>query len=100
MNKTKCILVMLALAGSFSANAQKTVCNDLQELAYKIMELRQTGIPASQVIGAADGNKVVLSVIISAYDEPQYRTIEYQARASREFANKVFIDCYKAISVK
>lgn len=91
---------MLVLAGSLSANAQKIVCNDLQELSYKIMDLRQAGIPASQVIAIADGNRVVLSIIISAYEEPQYRTIEYQIRASKEFANKVYIECYKAISLK
>ncbi len=103
MNKMKSIFAMFAITLSFSTQAQKmspAVCNDLQELAYKIMDLRQSGIPASQVIAVADGNKIVHSIIISAYEEYQYSTRDYQIRASKEFANKVYIECFKAVSSK
>ena len=104
MNKSVKIMfsvVALAMSAGVQANRSDTsVCNDLQELGYKIMELRQLGVPVSQVIAASDGNKTVNSIIISAYEEMQYNTKEYQIRASREFANKVYIECFKAVSKK
>lgn len=99
----KFLLTVILLASSLAANAEKSnisVCNELQELGYKIMELRQSGVPVSTVMGASDGNKTINSIIIAAYEEMQYSTKEYQIRASREFANKVYIECFKAASRK
>ena len=93
----KKLLVTLLLALATTAWAQRpALCTDLQELSYKIMELRQTGTPASQVIALADNNKIVHAIIIAAYEEPQYNTAQYQVRASREFASRVFIECFKS----
>lgn len=99
----KSIFLALAFVTALSASANtptNNVCNDLQVLSYKIMELRQAGVPVSTVIGASDGNRTVNGIIIAAYEEMQYSTKEYQVRASREFANKIYIECYKALFIK
>ncbi len=95
----KKLLPILLLTIATTAGAQRpatAVCTDLQELSHKIMELRQTGTPASQVIALADNNRVVHAIIIAAYEEPQYNTALNQSRASREFASRVFIECFKS----
>jgi hypothetical protein len=102
MTKTvKSALCVVALSVSVGAQAAKLTvkdCEDMQELAYKVMNLRQTGVPASQLIALADGNKIANAIVIAAYEELQYNTREYQIRANKEFANRVYIECFKSIN--
>lgn len=104
MNKSIKIMfsvVVLAMSAGAQANRSNVgICNDLQDLGYKIMELRQSGVPVSQVMSASDGNQVVNAIIISAYEEMRYSTREFQVRASRDFADKIYLECFKTVSKK
>ncbi len=99
--KIKTIFAAVIVAVSFGAAANKVnpeVCNDLQELAFKVMNLRQTGTPPSDLLALTGGNKIANAIVIAAYEELQYSTREYQIRASREFANRVYIECFKSVN--
>ncbi len=99
--KIKTVFAVVAMVVSVGVHANKVnpeVCNDLQELAYKVMNLRQTGTPASDLLALTGGNKIANSIVIAAYEETQYSTREYQIRASKEFANRVYIECFKSVN--
>lgn len=90
---------IFACITSFSAYAYKPTnknCEDLYELAFKVMTLRQSGMPVSELITIAKGNRLASAIVIAAYEEPEYRTKDYQLRASREFATSVYVECFKA----
>lgn len=101
MKTVKSVLCVVALAVSVSVHAKKPgpeVCDDLYELAFKVMNLRQNGTPVSELIALTGGNKIANAIVIAAYEETQYSTREYQIRANKEFANRVFIECFKSIN--
>ena len=101
MKTVKSILCVVALSVSVGVHAKKPgpeVCDDLYELAFKVMNLRQTGTPASELLALTGGNKIANAIVIAAYEEMQYNTREYQIRANKEFANRVFIECFKSIN--
>ncbi len=102
MNKQiKNVLACVFLTISVSVYAKKSgpeVCDDLYELAFKVMNLRQNGTPVSDLIALTGGNRIANAIVIAAYEETQYSTREYQNRASKEFANRVFIECFKSIN--
>lgn len=97
----KLILCIVALSACVGVHAKKPgpeVCDDLYELAFKVMNLRQNGTPVSELIALTGGNKIANAIVIAAYEETQYSTREYQIRANKEFANRVFIECFKSIN--
>ena len=78
------------------------VCRSYGELAEKIMTLRQRGVSLSELIDSLaktedeDTNKVTRSMILSAYEQPQYGTAEYQKAKAGEFKNNIELFCYQS----
>lgn len=72
------------------------------ELAEKIMMVRQSGKPLSALLEAmANGedarvNKITRSMILQAYEMPQYSTDEYRASTAAEFRNTMELYCFKS----
>jgi len=64
------------------------------------MEARQLGVSMPDMMKlAVSGNqneaKVAKSMILDAYDKPQYRGNEYQKKEIKRFANDWALKCYK-----
>jgi hypothetical protein len=71
-------------------------CKQLGELAYILMQLRQKGGSISRSMEIADGNTLIESMVISAYELPRYSSLEYQQKAAEDFRNIYEAACYSA----
>lgn len=95
---TKILLVSFLTIMAISAHADdyREMCNSLSEAAKSTMERRQEGVSMRKVMEIAKGNKLLESVVISAYDSPRYSTEEMQARSVEDFRDKWYLECIKS----
>ena len=70
------------------------VCATYHELATMVMSARQKGVSLVKMMGIA-GDEMTKSLVMSAYDKPQYSGEEYRTKAVEEFANERALMCYK-----
>lgn len=92
---------------SFSANddlmSNDSICVKTAELANKFMEMRQNSnsitktIETAKVLSAGNNDvyKLFRYLIIKAYEEPIIEDRLSSEMATREFSNKIVLDCLK-----
>lgn len=98
----KKLILTLAIAlmstTSFAGDLEK--CENVSELARKIMEARQLNMPMSKLLRVfknEDGsiNQGIKFMIIDAYDTPRFSTEEYRRGVIRDFSNEWFKGCIR-----
>lgn len=94
------LIIALALPPVSQVQANEPpqdMCREMGEIAEMIMQIRQTGAPMSELIGIAEGNDLLMGMILDAYNQPIYTTEEYQQRAVRNFRNDMEAFCYRVL---
>lgn len=93
----KLLILSVTLALSLNASAG---CLEVRRDAHATMDARQRGVDVNVVLNIARGKSetddifgAYFRMILSAYNEPQFRTKRYQAKASNKFADKYFMAC-------
>ena len=95
-----------------AASLALAICPSVLEMAENTMRARQNGIPMSTMIELSNtlldgmdegGLKSIFEVIMPtminmAYDEPQYRSAEYQSAAIQRFGVEIDRQCMIAIT--
>ncbi|OBU53826.1 hypothetical protein A9K69_08550 [Stenotrophomonas maltophilia] len=81
------------------------LCKSIGGYAKSVMDNRQNGVPMSEMMElAATGEGGVASaaqeIIVDAYDYPRMSVEENKATATRDFENKVYLECIKAATKK
>jgi len=94
----KTVLTTLAmfLATPVVSEEGEHICETLGDVAYKVMELRQGGVPMSTVMQISD-SELVQAIVVDAYDQPRFSTDSYKREATNDFRNDVEVQCYKSI---
>lgn len=97
MNKLL-ITVSLAMSLSVSAsNERNELCKDIGGLAKSIMQARQSGAPAHDLIEIlGDDNESLRAIVIDAYSTPMFSTDEFKNREVTKFMNKWYLGCLGA----
>jgi hypothetical protein len=54
-------------------------------------------VPFSDTIGINPDSTSHMAMALMTYEEPAWNTAENQAKAKREFRNKIELDCYKSL---
>lgn len=96
----KNLLTSIALALTLAASAQADQCQDAGDLAEAVMTARQNGAPISQLMEIANGQEIIVKMVLMAYGEPRYSTDQFQSRAIEDFRNLWEVGCYQAMSEK
>jgi hypothetical protein len=98
MSKSKLIAATLLLTAVATANASS--CELYGIMANAVMHGRQLGLSISEALEPKNGVKVsevVEELVFAAYEQPRYRTQEYQLRAREEFQNAIELACYRQL---
>jgi len=95
----KLIIAIVLSVFSIGASANQNECNTLHRVATKIMEVRQQGVPITQVIEATSSSPSFHGLIREAYKIPLKEYQSGKETAINEFANKVYLVCVEAESV-
>lgn len=78
-----------------AATHDDSYCQIAGGLASEIMTGRQSGRDMAQMLAATKG-EASRYMVVSAFEQPRYRTEEAQTRAIQEFKNAMFLECVKA----
>jgi hypothetical protein len=74
---------------------EKVDCAQVSRLARNIMGARQAGVPLEQSMGLTHGDALTRELVMKAYDEPHYATVEMQERVAGDFADQAMLACLK-----
>lgn len=96
----KNLLTSIALTLALATSAQADQCQDAGDLAEAVMTARQNGAPISQLMEIANGQEIIVQMVLMAYGEPRYSTDQFQSRAIEDFRNLWEVGCYQAMSEK
>ena len=96
----KNLLTSIALTLALATSAQADQCQDAGDLAEAVMTARQNGAPISQLMEIANGQEIIVKMVLMAYGEPRYSTDEFQSRAIEDFRNLWEVGCYQAMTEK
>lgn len=77
------------------ASEEPTPCETVQELAFTIMKVRQSGVPMVKMYKVAKGEKAIEQMVIAAYDTPQFNTESIKQSTIQKFADNMFLQCVK-----
>lgn len=96
-----CVVIALsALQATWLAHAEeadwRTMCSSASKFAETVMVERQNGRSMAELIEAAEGNDLLETIIISAYEEPRYGVENNKQQSVEDFRNKVYLQCAKA----
>jgi len=95
--KTALTVIAIFLATpTIAEEEEQHICETLGDVAYKVMELRQGGVPMSTVMQISD-SELVQAIIVDAYDQPRFSTDSYKQNAMNDFRNYVEVECYKKV---
>lgn len=93
--------LIIAAAAAFTLTfAQAQDCKGLGELAEKVMEARQAGVPLSNIRSNADYSDFTKRLAIDAYKQPRFSTQEMQRSAAVDFRTEWELACYEVRSKK
>ena len=71
-------------------------CSAVYDFATLVMDKRQAGVSLVTMMRVAPaGASTLKSIVMAAYDTPQFSGEEYRKKAAEEFANKWALKCYK-----
>ena len=94
----KTITLAAALAATLltttPVTAKEDVCISLAELASSVMELRQGGVPLSEMMKIAEGDELLRLLALDAYSEPRFSSKEHQDLSVTDFSDKWALACY------
>lgn len=101
--KTLAPVAALLMSAPTPAPAQDSqlLCTKLGELAEQVMILRQKEHPISDLMAnVPDGptGEMFAKMIIAAYEQPSYSTLENQQDAIEEFRNDWELQCYTVMA--
>lgn len=91
-------LLAFVSAPAFAQDDTTQKCAMVGDLASKAQEAYTVGVPMSEMIEIADGDQLLVAIIMDAYDEPRYSAPEVVASANFEFRNKWEHDCFQALN--
>lgn len=76
------------------------ICKSIHSLATTIMESRQMSVSMPdmmEAVGGKETSEYFRLIVQAAYDEPSYQSPEVRDRVIREFANRQYGNCLKAM---
>lgn len=97
----KKIILAIALVAPLSVSADNgkaskhEMCKAYSFLSRKVMELRQAGGIAHDMIETAKGDKLAESIVLLSFEKPQYRLEENREKEAIKFSNEFYINCVK-----
>lgn len=89
------VLFLISFKSYSEEKINKTVCEEIADLATSIMDARQAGVDIIQMMQLAEGNKAVEFMIKEAYKQPEYTNKEFKNRAIKEFKENMYLLCLK-----
>jgi Sec7-like guanine-nucleotide exchange factor len=98
------LLILFSFAAAATAeDASETLspsqrCAKMSQLAEQIMDLRQTGASMASVMEIATGNELLVSIVVEAYKRNRYETKDMQTRATTDFANDFYLECFERLT--
>ncbi|EMN1777841.1 hypothetical protein [Acinetobacter baumannii] len=106
MKKIILLVLVFGLVGCDNSKNTKDVkeknniqaCEDLSKISGLIMKMRQSGMPASDILKSFEGGKgysmdLIDQFIKEAYTVPQYEDPNVVSKEINEFQSKQFIEC-------
>lgn len=105
MKKIKNLAGAVAVAALFPFSAAaEDVCAIVGEIAMKVMNSRQNGVPMSdamrRITDASSGNEAMTAlgraIVLDAYAVSQYSAPENRKQAEIDFRNAAELACYNA----
>lgn len=94
MKKLLSILSLSLLATTaIAAPPTKEDCSAISQLAEVIMQSRQAGIDAEQMMKVGNSDPIATQLVIAAFKEPKFSTPDFQQEAISEFKSEVYLDC-------
>lgn len=74
----------------------QTDCNQLGQFAAEIMDNRQLGVDIGTIMGIFAAYPAFQTMVLAAYEQPQYASEGRRADAVQTFKNDVMLMCYKS----
>jgi hypothetical protein len=75
-----------------------TVCSAYSSTAKEVMLARHAGVDMSRMLEIMADDDIGVSIVMRAFEHPQYRTEQAIQRSAREFANQEMLACMKAFN--
>ena len=98
MKKTV-LIAALILTSSFSLAEEKptaaTTCPAVADMAKKIMETRQMGVPMKSMMTISE-DPLILQMVEESYEHPAYQTESVKKRTIQSFEDRWYRNCLKA----
>lgn len=96
----KLLLVMMLSATPVIADDNLAFCVSISEFAETVMHNRQQGVELPTQLGAASGasdsaKKIIIPIILEAYDSPRYRTESNNADEVKRFKETILLRCLR-----
>ena len=92
-------LILAALFLPTLAIAEDTdfeICQSYSTYAEKVMESRQLGVDMAALYELVKDDKVMPTIVMSAYDTSRFTTQDYKTKAISDFKNKWFLACIQS----
>ena len=92
-------LILAALFLPTLALAEKPtfeVCQSYSTYAETVMESRQLGVDMASAYEMVKDEKILSTILMSAYDSPRYSTQDFKDNAISDFKNKWFLYCIQS----
>lgn len=93
---------VLAMTTPSLADDGVDTCSHASGLAHAIMEGRQAGVPAADMMKKVlpvvpeGSHGLMRDLIVSAYETPRFSTDRVQQQAIGDFSDEVFVSCMQA----
>jgi hypothetical protein len=75
-------------------------CNIASKMGGTILQERYTGMSLQKALNKAENDKLVIAIVLDAYDVPWFSTKEHQEKAIQRFEEILFMDCYHILVLK
>lgn len=95
----KLTLALFALFAAPATAQEMTpdeMCAAFATYAEVVMKARQSGVPLGQMLETIDGEPLLRSLVMVAYDQPRFSTESYQQEAIDVFRDNVHLGCLQA----
>lgn len=90
-------VVLVALMAVTAQAEAKTIdaetCEAVSTLAEAVMQARQYGVSAAEMVESARNDELIIELIIDAHREPAYGSELYRKQAVTEFGAKYYLVC-------
>lgn len=88
------ILVLIS-APAFAETDADILCPLVGDAAQSVIQAYFEGLTLSDAMKIADGDELLTSIVMDAYDEPRFSDEEVIAAATFDFRNKWEHDCFQ-----